>query len=286
MTPSLYEPAALPAHDLASPAASVRRPWRRALGRALGRSLGLARPVHALLVDAHGVWAWDPRDCHAPATRHASVTAWLARRPGCDMRLWVGGELARSVVRDGAGDSRTLRAQARLDLVQRHGAVAQNWALATWHTSIGLGVCALSGIDLAALTEQARRHDVRVRSVVPWWSHALAQALCCANSVRHAAAATICVVEGRQVAWIAVAHGLLADVQQTTLADASVGALHAALTQRAQQTGLDHSRGAPTVVLGQGLIDGAHTQALNALVLGRLDGAQPPQWLRPSLNGL
>ena len=34
---------------------------------------------------------------------------------------------------------------------------------------------------------------------------------------------------------------------------------------------------------GQGLRDGTHTQALDALVLGRIDGTQPPEWLRPSL---
>ena len=37
----------------------------------------------------------------------------------------------------------------------------------------------------------------------------------------------------------------------------------------------------PTVVLGQGIEDGANTQLLRGLVLGRLDGHQPPVWLRP-----
>jgi hypothetical protein len=53
--------------------------------------------------------------------------------------------------------------------------------------------------------------------------------------------------------------------------------LNAALSTAAAQT-----PGPAPVVLGQGLIDGACTRGLNALVLGRLDGEQPPLWLRPS----
>jgi hypothetical protein len=37
----------------------------------------------------------------------------------------------------------------------------------------------------------------------------------------------------------------------------------------------------PTLVLGQGLVDGGDTRRIDALVLGRLDGDAPPQWLRP-----
>ena len=312
MTLSLYEPPALAM-------TAERGLWKLPLRRALG----LARPVHALLADAHGVWAWEPRDCHAGATRHASVSAWLARHSGCDLRLWVGGELARSMVPAGAAlhdeagkdsgiDSHSdtpsddhrdtqfnpaldsavaLRARARRELMQRHGAVAQHWPLATWHTRIGLGVCALSGIDLPALTLQARHDQVRIRSVVPWWYHAFSQAARCVNALNHAPAATVCVVEGRQLAWISTTRGEIAEVQQTVLENATVAALHAALTQRAQRAGERRATTAitttPTIVLGQGLTDGAQTQelaALNALVLGRLDGAQPPQWLRPSLG--
>ena len=300
LTLSRYEPPALAM-------TAERGLWKLPLRRALG----LARPVHALLADAHGVWAWEPRDCHAGATRHASVSAWLARHPGCDLRLWVGGELARSVVpgggaRHGEADDASgidklgdpspdtapaLRARARRELVQRHGAVAQHWPLATWHTRIGLGVCALSGIDLPALTLQARHDQVRIRAVVPWWYHAFSQAARCVNALNHAPAATVCVVEGRQLAWISTTHGELAEVQQTVLENATVAALHAALTQRAQRAGerreITLTPTTPTIVLGQGLTDGAQTQelaALNALVLGRLDGAQPPQWLRPSLG--
>ena len=300
-------------YDAAAPAVTTTRGlWKLPLRRALG----LARPVHALLADAHGVWAWEPRDCHAGATRHASVSAWLARHPGCDLRLWVGGELARSLVLAGAarhGESGNasgidthsdpavvphghpaidsavaLRDRARRELVQRHGAVAQHWALATWHTRIGLGVCALSGIDLPALTLQARHDQVRIRSVVPWWYHAFSQAARCVNALNHAPAATVCVVEGRQLAWISTTRGEIAEVQQTVLEDATVAALHTALTQRAQRTGERRATSAitttPTIVLGQGLTDGAQTQELDALVLGRLDGVQPPQWLRPSLG--
>jgi hypothetical protein len=40
----------------------------------------------------------------------------------------------------------------------------------------------------------------------------------------------------------------------------------------------------PPVILGQGLVDGAKTRGLGGVVLGRLDGEQPPQWLRPSFH--
>ena len=134
------------------------------------RALGRARPVHALLADAHGVWAWDPRDCHAGATRHASVSTWLKRHPGCDLRLWVGAELAHSLV-SGSGPDRG------------------------------------SASDGNRNRNRADDHD-------------------------SAPTATVCVVEARQLAWISAVQGQLAQVQQTVLADASVGSLQAALAQR------------------------------------------------------
>ena len=292
MTLSLFDSHAPATQSALAPQATTGRgAWKLPLRRALG----LTRPVHALLADAHGVWAWEPRDCHAPATRHASISAWMARHPGCDLRLWVSAELARSLVPasavahagpdlnvdQNAVNAPDLRVRARHELVRRYGAAAQSWALATWYTARGLGVCALSGIDLAALTRAAHAADVRIRAVVPWWYHAFSQATHCVSAIHQAPMAQVCVVEGQQVAWVSATYGVLADVQQTVLADACVDALRDALLGRTQQA---NTRCDTSVVLGQGLRDGAHTHTLDALVLGRLDGAQPPQWLRPSLQ--
>jgi hypothetical protein len=71
----------------------------------------------------------------------------------------------------------------------------------------------------------------------------------------------------------------MVDMRLRALEDSSVDALRATLSR------LEAGRpaaGVPTVVLGQGLTDGGDVRRIDAHVLGRLDGDQPPQWLRPS----
>lgn len=268
--------------DTAAPDLSTARfaEQRGTWPSSLRHGLRLRSPMHALLADATGVWAWAPGDAHAAATRHASAQDWFAAHPGRDVRLWVAAQLTCSPDRhrDSAQhDDEALRLSARQNLIERHGHVAAAWALATWKTDAARGVCALAGIDLGALNREAGRHGVRVQSVVPWWYHAFLAAKRCVNALNHAEHGQVCVVEGAQVAWVRTVWGLLADVQQRPLESASIGALNAALTDAAAQ-----APGPTPVVLGQGLTDGACTRGLNALVLGRLDGDQPPLWLRPS----
>ena len=251
-------------------------PWRRGQ-RVHG-------PVHALLADGQGVWAWSPGDPHAEATRHESVQKWITTHPGCDMGLWVSGQLVHSLERSAVSapqDDEALRSNARRELVDRHGDGAAGWALATWKTDVARGVCALAGVDLVKLTQHAREHGVRMQSVVPWWYHAFQEARRCVDALTYAGIGHVCVVEGRQIAWITTTYGLLAAVRQLTLNTACIADLHSEIDKVMAQT-TDH-RLAP-VVLGQGLVDGARTTDLNALVLGRLDGMQPPQWLRPSFR--
>ncbi len=287
---SLYGRLALPfskvlRFDGARPAA----PSVAALGQApwaapLHRAAVLTPSVHAVLVDGDGAWSWEPGDCHAAATRHASVDEWVESNPGCDVRLWVSGQLLRSLGNEPWSDSandETMRLQARRTLVQRHGERAARWALTTWKNEFAGGVCALAGIDLEALTRHACRHGVRMRSVVPWWYHAFLEARRCVASLAEAKRATVCVVEGQQIAWLATTQGQLTDVRQMALESPCVAALADQLRTMSTHTGGAHHL---TVVLGQGLVDGARTRALQALVLGRLDGEQPPQWLRPSLR--
>ena len=260
--------------------------------RPLRRSLGLRGAAHALLVDRDGVWAWAPRDSHAAATRHASVQQWIEEHPGCDMRLWASGELVRSLRPAHVSlmdNDELLRSRAQRELIETHGEEAAGWALTTWKNEIAIGACALTGIDLKALGIHALRHGVRVQSVVPWWYHAFLEAKRCVSALNGMMSARVCVVEGRQIAWAETSGGLLTEVQQRVLDEPSVDALRfeidkTQITKASQDQRRASTTAATTVLLGQGLIDGARTGGLNAIVLGRLDGEQPPQWLRPSLR--
>ena len=253
----------------------------RGWSRQLRQGLGLRGPAHALLADAHGVWAWAPGDCYAAATRHGGVREWMRAHAGTDLRLWVSAELTQSIDdvaelprRDDAG----LRSHARQTFVNRHGDEAANWPLATWCNDVSLGVVALAGIDLDALRRHGVQSDVRIRSVEPWWHHAFLEARRCVPSLGRAASAHVCVVEGRAAAWIALSHGVMSHVRRCVLAEANVDALRLMMARMIA----DHDGDAvPTVVLGQGLVDGGDSSRIEALVLGRLDGDQPPQWLRP-----
>ena len=253
----------------------------RGWSRQLRQGLGLRGPAHALLADAHGVWAWAPGDCYAAATRHGGVREWMRAHAGTDVRLWVSAELTQSIDdvaelprRDDAG----LRSHARQAFVNRHGDEAANWPLATWSNDVSLGVVALAGIDLDALRRHGALNDVRIRSVEPWWHHAFLEAKRCVPSLVRAASAHVCVVEGRAAAWIALSHGVMSHVRRCVLVDATVDALRSTIARM----NADHAGDiVPTVVLGQGLVDGGDTSRIKALVLGRLDGDQPPQWLRP-----
>jgi len=236
--------------------------------------------VHALFADSQCVWAWDPCDPHANARQFRNVEDWITRHPGSAMRLWVSAELQHSVeLAEAPADGNTsgLRAMARAELARQFGAPAMDWALAIWSDCSTPGACALSGIDMKALQSHALRHDVQMQAVAPWWNHALDEAKRCVHALNHAEHSQICVVEGRNVAWIDVRRGTLGAVPQRRIAEPNVDALRTqigALQNAAVQP--------PTVVVGHGLCDGASPRGLSALVLGRLDGIQPPQWLRPS----
>lgn len=286
---SLFDHPMLPfsrAHpvDLVAPARHVARAVtaRIAALPASRHRVRLKAETHALLADAHGVWSWSPQDSHAPAMRHSSVEDWIANHPGCDMRLWVAGQLVYSLAQASTAtfeDDETLHSRARCGLVDEHGSDAAKWALATWRNDAARGVCALAGIDLPALTEHGRLHGVRMRSVVPWWYHAFQEAKRCVPSLNHAPHGSVCVVEGRQMAWISTVDGLLAGVRQVPVADNCIEALGEAIFRMEPRP---KGQLSATVVLGHGLRDGARTRPLRATVLGRLDGEQPPQWLRPS----
>jgi hypothetical protein len=240
---------------------------------------------HAVLVDTRGAWAWDPADRHAAAARYASVAHWIETHPGCEMSLWVSGPLIHSFRQAPSGefqnDDAAVRGCARRQLIEHHGSAASDWPLATWHNAIARGVCALAGMDLTSLRQHASRFEVKLHTVEPWWHHAFEEAKRCVTTLNDSAFGYVCVVEGAQVAWISCVNGLLADVRQTWLKAPTVQALQSQLTEL-QANGVNAT--SKTVILGQGLSDGSRTSALSALVLGRLDGDQPPQWLRPSFS--
>lgn len=242
----------------------------------------MRRPTHLLLANSDGAWAWNPQDSLASAAHHDSVHNWVRTHPGCDLRLWVSGQLVRSLSplrSQPTASDEALRVDARRELVGSHGARADEWALATWANHVASGVSALSGIDLQALRGHAAQHGVRIQSVVPWWYHAFGEAKRCVGALNRRARAQVGVVEGSQVVWATTENGTLVEVQQQELENATVAALQLEIRRmRAANAAQDST----CVVLGQGLIDGARTTGLDALVLGRLDGDQPPQWLRPS----
>jgi hypothetical protein len=251
--------------------------WPRQLRYRL-RPRGVA---HALLADARGVWAWAPGDCYAAPKRHSGVRDWMRSNPGSDVRLWVSAELTRSIEdiatlphRDDAG----MRSQARQALVDRHGDIAATWPLATWRNELARGVVALAGIDLDALRRHGAQNDVRIRSVEPWWHHAYVEAKRCAPALARASNAHVCVVEGLAAAWITLSNGMLNHVSRCVLEAANVDALCATIARMRTDR---KPEAVPTLVLGQGLVDGGDTRRIDAFVLGRLDGDRPPQWLRP-----
>lgn len=249
----------------------------RILGRPLRRGLGMRGPAHALLADAHGAWAWAPGDCYAAATRYGGVRDWMRTHAGSDMRLWVSGDLMHSlddIASLPAAVDGLLDTHVRRELVARHGDAAAAWPLAGWQDSAFQGVVALSGVDLDTLRGHGLLHRVRILSVMPWWHHAFVEARRCVPKLDRAAAARVCVVEGRQVMWITTARGAMSQLRRATLHEATVDALRAEMAGQARDESI-------TVVLGQGLADGGKTGRIEAFVLGRLDGEQPPQWLRP-----
>jgi hypothetical protein len=234
---------------------------------------------HAVLIETRGAWAWDPNDPHAAATRYASAAHWIETHPGREASLWVSGPLIRSLPQT---PDRDVRGHARKQLVEQHGSAASAWPLATWRNPIARGVCALVGVDLTALRQHALRFGVKLHSVEPWWHHAFEEAKRCVTTLNHSAFSQVCVVEGAQVAWISCVNGLLSQVRQTRLQSATVQSLQSELSELQSADGRNVGK---AVIVGHGLSDGARTTALGALgalVLGRLDGDQPPQWLRPS----
>ncbi len=254
----------------------------RALAHRLRRRAGLRGPAHALLADAHGVWAWSPGDSYAAASRHANLREWMRLHPGSDVRLWVSGDLTRGIEdvalparRDDAG----LRSHARQALVDQHGDAAASWPLATWRNQGSHGAIALAGIDLDALRRHGQERDVRIRSVAPWWHHAFLEARRCVAALARAPSAHVFVVEGTSAAQITLSGGVLHHVTHCVFEEPTIEALRSAIARRHDDAG---GGDIPTVVLGQGLVDGGDTSRIDALVLGRLDGDQPPQWLRPA----
>ena len=263
-------------------AETLRRPIRpfRGWSRHVRRGLGMRGPAHALLADAQGVWAWQPGDQYAAAQRYGGVREWMRSHSGSDVRLWVSGELTQSIedVTALPPHDAGLRSHARQALVERHGDAAASWPLATWRNDVARGVVALTGFDLDVLRHQGVESDVRIRSVEPWWHHAFLEARRCVPALAASSFAHVCVVEGRAAVWITLSHGVMSTVRRCVLDEPTVASLSATI---ARLNALGLGGGEPTVVLGQGLVDGGDTRALDAHVLGRLDGDQPPQWLRP-----
>jgi hypothetical protein len=213
---------------LQQPRVSPRSRWSAAM-----RALGMRRAAHPAFIDARGLWAWSAHEAHAPATRHATLQAWISAHPGDEIVLWVSAQLM-------------------------NGPSA-----------------------LALLAQQAQHHGAFLRSISPWWSHALQAAVRCVGMLRSAERAAVCIVEGTHIALVTTSRGIATRVEQRRLQSADIASLGWEILRYQGAFDLPVQ---VMVVLGQGIVDGARTGGLNAVVLGRLDGDQPPQWLRPNVG--
>lgn len=129
-------------------------------------SLPFFAPAHTLVWLADGLWA------PASGQRHADFAAWCAAHPGQRCTLWVGGSRVTDLVCEAGAPlaaAATRLAWARRVLVHYRGNAANLWPLLPWRQQQAWGACALDGLALDALLQQARDHRVKLLAVRPLW---------------------------------------------------------------------------------------------------------------------
>ena len=265
---------------------------RAALARTL-RRVGRRAAQRTVCLQTDGVLSWDMATRGAiepPATaRFDHVDAWCAANEGCDARLFVSGHLLHSLWIDPAlklADETAVRAYARQQFAQYHGAPARQWPLAVWADGAQAGACALHALDLAALRASAARHGVRLRSVAPLWSAGLGSLTTRVPAYAAAGPRALALVEGTLVTWLVADAGRVLALQQRFLDAPQVDALAALLARLVAEFGL--MAGLP-VVIGWGLHDAEPgtelTSKLRAHLIGSLDGSEPPaDWVLDTMR--
>jgi len=212
---------------------------------------------------------------------------WLAEHPGTAIDLVVSNDLQHQLVCDPdlpLGNGAAVQAYARQQFAHYFGNTGLNWPVADWHANKHCGATALHGIDWAALQLAAKMSAVRLRSVRPAWSLALAwqsQREPGWLSAPHAAFAWI---EGTLLCWVRLKDAVCVSVQQLRLAQASLDSLGQTLAYlRAAD-----ADGAllEIAVLGFGLT-GATKPSWPGLDIIDVGGTAPqPEWLVPTSSAL
>ncbi|WP_310389763.1 hypothetical protein [Roseateles sp.] len=211
--------------------------WQRA------RSL----PVISLYWGESGLWSYAQTGA---GQRWPDFEQWCAAHPRQQVRIWVGGAWVHNVSVPAdmpLADAQAVRAYARLQFVHYFGAAAQAWPLAVWSQGQQRNAVALqeqAGLSLNALTSAAQTQGVRILSVRPAWSHALAQAAATDSAWAQAECSGLGLLEGLCFSWLSLAHGKVVDVQQRYLdqGDApEVKALLQRLQPAATESGYSHA---------------------------------------------
>ncbi len=264
-----------------------RGAWRGAAFSAGWRALGeraaarFARP-HTLFIEGGRVMSWSAEHQAADPEEAASAAAWFGSHRGAAVRVVLSSTLTRQIVADPAlplDDPALLSAWARQQFATYHGAAAQGWPVAPWLLAGQRGVCALPQFDLSALRREAAEGGVRLRSVEPWWSVALAAASAQVALLEQASAFSLGLVEGSLLTVLTCDGGRVASVVQRRLGSASSDALVGVLAESLLDTSVDATSDRHVCVLGFGLADSGPWPA-SWQVPDRLDAPVPARaWL-------
>jgi hypothetical protein len=195
-------------------------------------------PAHTLLLSNSVAGAVSP----------AAFEAWCAAHPGSRCRLWVGADLAVSMLAPaGAGLADEAGLAAYAQRVLAHSGFEPPAAVAAWRSgsSNGLrawfgrikpstrltgkryGVSLLQNLDLAGLRSVAQRHQVQLVGLWPYWVVALAQA--CRDRAVCNGTTQVLVVEGRLVTVLGLQQGQLTSLAVRWLPVADAAQLQACL---------------------------------------------------------
>ncbi len=246
--------------------------FSRSLQKLKAWQVARSLPVASLYWGESGLWSYEQEGA---GQRWPDFEQWCAAHPRQQLRIWVGGAWVHNVSVPAdmpLADAQAVRAYARLQFVHYFGAAAQAWPLAVWSQGQQRNAVALqeqAGLSLNALTSAALAHGVRILSVRPAWSQALAQAAAADSAWAQAESSGLGLLEGRMLSWLSLARGQLVDVQQRYLDQGDAGELQALLQRLQPASGNSH---APKL-LGWGI--GSGVPALASIS----EGPQNAAWL-------
>lgn len=214
-----------------------------------------ALPVASLYWGEAGLWSFNPALADSSDSKGQSwpdFESWCAAHPGQQLRIWVGGAWVHNVSVPAdmpLADAQAVKAYARLQFVHYFGAAAQDWPLALWQPGSGpaagqrhaVALQEQGGLSLAALSQTAQRYRVRILSLRPAWSHALAIAATLDQAWARAESSGLALLEGRMLSWLSLSKGQLVEVQQRYLDQADSQELQALMQGLQPATGSSHA---------------------------------------------